>query len=121
LYSGVQRRYSSAPALLPLVVTCIVAYFVALPSNSWAMYSVTLEHRCNRQTRGKLRKLCVKDLIKPAQTVLPLTPPFADIVRMLREHSVKYVHIVNEIGLFCGVIHAQEITSARPMIPIRSP
>lgn len=101
----------SAPALLPLVVTCIVAYFVALPSNSRAMYSVTLEHQRNRQTRDQLRKLSVKDLIKPAQTVLSLTAPFADIVQMLREHSVKYIYIVNDAGWFCGVIHAQDVTS----------
>ena len=100
----------SAPALLPLVVTCIVAYFVALPSNRRAMYSVTLEHRRNRQTRGQLRKLSVKDLIKPAQTVLPLSAPFAEIVQMLREHSVKYVYMVNDAGWFCGVIHAQDVT-----------
>jgi CIC family chloride channel protein len=76
------------------------------------MYSVTLEHRRNRQTQGRLRKLCVKDLIKPAQTVLPLSAPFADIVKMLREHEVKYIYIVNDAGWFCGVVHAQNVTLA---------
>jgi CIC family chloride channel protein len=102
----------SVPALLPLVLTCIVAYFVAQPSNSPAMYSVTLEHRRNRQAQGRLSKLVVKDLIKPAQTVLPLTAPFDDIVEMLREHAVKYLYIVNDAGRFCGVIYAQEVTLA---------
>ncbi len=102
----------SVPALLPLVLTCMVAYFVALPSNTRAMYSVTLEHQRERQTRGRLRKLCVKDLLKPAETVLPLTAPFADIIQMLREHEVKYVYIVNDAGWFCGVIHAQDVTLA---------
>ena len=102
----------SAQALLPLVLTCLVAYFVALPSSSRAMYSVTLQHRHNRQTRDRLRKLCVKDLLKPAQTVLPLTAPFIDVVQMLKEHEVKYVYIVNEANWFCGVIHTQAVTAA---------
>lgn len=102
----------SVPALLPLVLACIVAYFAALPSNARAMYSVTLEHRRNREARGQLRKLCVKDLIKPAETVLPLTAPFADIVEMLRDHAVKYVYVVNDTGWFCGVVHAQDVTLA---------
>jgi CIC family chloride channel protein len=102
----------SVPALLPLVLACIVAYFVALPSNARAMYSVTLQHRRNRQTRGRLRQLCVKDLIKPAETVLPLTASFADMIQMLREHSVKYIYIVNDAGWFCGVVHAQDVTLA---------
>ncbi len=102
----------SVPALLPLVLTCIVAYFVGQSSNTPAMYSVTLEHRRNRQTQGRLSKLVVKDLIKPAQTVLPLNAPFDDIVEMLREHSVKYLYIVNDAGRFCGVVYAQEVTLA---------
>lgn len=102
----------SAPALLPLVLTCFVGYFVALPSNTRAMYSVTLEHQRNRQARGRLQKLCVKDLLKPAQTILPLTASFDDIVKMLREHEVKYIYIVNDAGWFCGVVHAQDVTLA---------
>ncbi len=102
----------SAPALLPLVISCIVAYFIALPSNSRVMYSVTLEHQRNRQTRGQLRKLCVRDLIKPAKTVLPLTAPFIDLVKILGEYEVKYLYIVNDAGWFCGVVHAQDVTLA---------
>ncbi|HEX2912399.1 MAG TPA: ClcB-like voltage-gated chloride channel protein [Chloroflexia bacterium] len=100
----------SAPALLPLVLTCIVAYFVGQPFNTRVMYSVTLEHRRQRQTRGKLQKLSVKDLIKPAETVLPLTASFDELVEMLREHAVKYIYVVNDAGWFCGVVPAQEVT-----------
>lgn len=102
----------SAPALLPLVLTCIVAYFVALPGNNRPMYSVALEHRRSRQTRGRLSRLCVKDLIKPAETVVPLTAPFSDIVQMLRKHSVKYIYVVNDVGWFMGVVASQDVTSA---------
>jgi CIC family chloride channel protein len=102
----------SAPAVLPLVLACIVAYFVALPGNPRVMYSVTVEHRRGRELRGRLRKLCVQDLIKPAETVLPLAASFADIVRMLREHAVKYIYIVNDAGWFCGVVRAQDVTTA---------
>ena len=101
----------TTPVLLPLTLACIVAYFVALPGNGRAMYSVAIEHYRNRQTRGRLRKLRVKDLIKPAETALPLTARFADIVRMLQEYSVKYIYVVNDAGWFCGVVHARDVTS----------
>jgi chloride channel protein, CIC family len=102
----------SAPAVLPLVLACIVAYFVALPGNPRVMYSVTVEHRRGRELRGRLRKLHVQDLIKPAETVLPLKASFADIIRMLRAHSVRYVYIVNDTGWFCGVVRVQDVTAA---------
>jgi CIC family chloride channel protein len=76
------------------------------------MYSVTSEHRRGRELRGRLRKLQVQDLIKPAETVLPLQAPFADLIRMLREHSVRYIYIVNDAGWFCGVVRAQDVTAA---------
>jgi CIC family chloride channel protein len=102
----------SPAVLLPLVLACIVGYFVALPGNNRAMYGVVVEHRRSRETRGRLSKLCVRDLVKPAETVLPLTAPFSDIVRMLREHAVKFIYVVNDAGWFIGVVRAQDVTSA---------
>lgn len=101
----------SVPALLPLVLACIVGYLVALRGSTRAMYGVTIEHRRKRETRGRLARLCVKDLMKPAETVLPLTAPFSEIVRMLKEHSVKFVYIVNDAGWFLGVVRAQDVTA----------
>jgi CIC family chloride channel protein len=102
----------SAPVLLPLVLACLVAYFVALPTNSPTLYSVTSAHRRRRELRGRLRKLCVQDLIQPTETVLPLKAPFAEVIRLLREHSVRYVYVVNEAGWFWGVVRAQDVTAA---------
>jgi CIC family chloride channel protein len=102
----------SAPVLLPLIVACLVAYFVALPGNPRVLYNVTVEHRRGRQVRGRLRKLHVQDLIQPADTVVPLTAPFGDLIGLLREHAVKYIYVVNDAGWFCGVVPAQEVTTA---------
>jgi CIC family chloride channel protein len=102
----------SAPALLPLILACNVGYFVAVPRNRRAMYSVTIEHRRRRETRGQLSTLHVKDLIKPPETVLPLTAPFEEIMQMLAEHTVRYLYVVDEAGRFRGVVSASDVTSA---------
>ncbi|MEO8287036.1 MAG: ClcB-like voltage-gated chloride channel protein [Chloroflexota bacterium] len=102
----------SAPALLPLVLTCIIAYFVGVRGSGRAMYSVVVEHRRKRETRGQLSRLCVRDLIKPAETTLPLTASFDEIVHVLEEHTVRYVYVVNDSGWFRGVIRARDVTSA---------
>ncbi len=101
----------SAAAVLPLVLACIVGYFVALPGRNRPMYSVTIEHQRGRQMRGRLRKLLVKDLLQPAETVLPLRAPFAALVGMLREHTVRYIYVVNDEGWFVGVVSAGDVAA----------
>lgn len=101
----------SYQVVLPLLVSCIVAYFVARATGTTSMYEITLRRHQDEQQRMRLRTTQMRELIQPAQTVVPLTASVADMTRVFLEYPVKYLYVTDEAGRFRGAVALKDITS----------
>ncbi|KWK17282.1 voltage-gated chloride channel protein ClcB [Burkholderia stagnalis] len=101
----------SYQVVLPLMVSCVVAYFVARATGTTSMYEITLHHHQDALERLRLRATQMRELIQPAQTVVPLTASVADMTRVFLEYPVKYLYVTDEAGRFRGAVALKDITS----------
>ena len=97
--------------VLPLLVSCVFAYFVARATGTTSMYEITQHHYQDAQERLRLRTTQMRALIQPAQTVVPLTASVADMTRVFLEYPVKYLYVTDEAGRFRGAVALKDITS----------
>ncbi|MDP5008334.1 MAG: ClcB-like voltage-gated chloride channel protein, partial [Glaciimonas sp.] len=102
----------SYSVMLPLMLSCVVAYFVARSLNGPSMYDITLKRHRDEEARVRLRGIHMSELIRPAETVLPITAPFDEISRLFLKYPVKYIYIVDVNQHYCGVVALQDITSS---------
>lgn len=102
----------SHETLLPLMLSCVVAYFTASGIGGVAMYEITLRRSRDERARTALRGSHMRDLIKPADTVLPLNASFTEMSAMFLRFPVKYIYIVDRDNLYCGAVALQDVTSA---------
>ncbi|CAM2149026.1 chloride channel protein, CIC family [Pararobbsia alpina] len=101
----------SYQVVLPLMLACVVAYFIARSQGETSMYQVIITRNRSHQERVRLRATQMRELIRPADTVIDDTAPFSDITRIFLEYPVKYVYVVNGSGCFRGVVALQDVTS----------
>jgi CIC family chloride channel protein len=102
----------SHEALLPLMLSCVVAYFTATSIGGLSMYDITSRRNRDEQERNALRQSHMRDLIKPAETVLPINATFAELTSMFLQHPVKYIYIVDANNYYCGAVALQDVTSS---------
>jgi CIC family chloride channel protein len=102
----------SYEVVLPLMLACVIAFFIARAGDGLSMYDVTQRRMREAQARLRLRGTRMVELIRPADTVLPLTASFKELTRMFLEYPFKYIYITDEAGAFCGVVALQRLTSA---------
>jgi chloride channel protein, CIC family len=101
----------SYQVVLPLMVSCVVAYFVARATGTTSMYEITLRHQQDAQERLRIRTTQMRELIQPAQTVVSLTASVADMTRVFLEYPVKYIYVTDDAGRFRGAVALKDITS----------
>jgi CIC family chloride channel protein len=101
----------SYQVMLPLMLACVIAYFVARGAGGLSMYEITLRRQRDEQERLRLRSTQMRDLVKPAETVLPLGAPFAQMAAMFREHPVKYIYVVDARGRYQGVVALRDLAA----------
>ncbi|HLX00589.1 MAG TPA: ClcB-like voltage-gated chloride channel protein [Trinickia sp.] len=101
----------SYQVVLPLMLSCVVAYFVARAIGKTSMYEITLRRLEDEQERLRLRSLLLRELVKPAETVVPLTASVDHMTRIFLEYPVKYLYVTNDAGCFLGVVALKDITS----------
>jgi CIC family chloride channel protein len=102
----------SYQVVLPLMLSCVVAYFAARAIGKTSMYEITLRRNAEEQERVRLRATQMRELIKPAATVVPLTASVQDMTRVFLEYPVKYLYVTDDNERFCGVVALKDITSA---------
>lgn len=100
----------SHQAILPLVLACVVAYFVSRGLAQAVMYEVTLHHEDNQALRQRLRQARLGSLLKPAQTVVHDTTPVRQAQEMFLDYPVKYLYVVDAEHNWQGVIAQQDLT-----------
>jgi CIC family chloride channel protein len=89
----------------------VVAYFVSRAIGKTSMYEITLRRNHEEQERSRLRATQMRELIRPAETVVPPNASVQDMTRVFLEYPVKYLYVANESGAFLGVVALKDITS----------
>ncbi|WP_410007563.1 ClcB-like voltage-gated chloride channel protein [Pandoraea sp. NE5] len=98
--------------VLPLMLACVVAYFVARSSAQMPMYEVVAKRRLDADRRLRLRSARMLELIRPTETVLTLDATFEDTSKVFLAHPVKYIYVLDEAKAYVGVVTFQDIASA---------
>jgi CIC family chloride channel protein len=101
----------SYQVVLPLMLACVIAHLITRSLNGQPMYAITNRRNQEEKERLRLRGIHMRDLIKPAVTVLPLEATIAELSRMFLANSVKFVYIVNDSTRFQGVVALSDVTS----------
>lgn len=99
----------SYQVMLPLMLACVLAYYVARGVGGLPMYEITQRRQREEQERLRLRGTQMRELIKPAETVLPLNASLEQMTAMFRAHPVKYIYIVDEGQRYQGVVALRDI------------
>ena len=95
--------------VLPLMLGCVIAYFVARAQRESSMYSATLREARRSEEREPWRSLAVAELIKPAAPCVGEDAGFAQVERAFLEHPVRYVYVLDGERRFAGVISLDRI------------
>ncbi|MBN3753537.1 ClcB-like voltage-gated chloride channel protein [Paraburkholderia sp. Tr-20389] len=101
----------SYQVVLPLMLSCVVAYFAARAIGKTSMYDITLHRNRAEQERMRLRATQMRELIRPPQTVVQPDATVHDMTRVFLEYPVKYLYVTDESGAFLGVVALKDITS----------
>jgi CIC family chloride channel protein len=101
----------SYQVMLPLMLSCVVAFFIARTSVQTSMYDVTLRRNRELKERIKLAATQMRELVKPADTVVALETDVQAMTRVFLEFPVKYLYVVDTHNHFRGVVALKDITS----------
>ncbi|WP_237173584.1 ClcB-like voltage-gated chloride channel protein [Paracandidimonas lactea] len=96
--------------VLPLMLAGVVAYFISRAVAEVAMYDVTIVRERDKLLRLKLRQTLIRDLVRPADTVVKTSAPLSEAVRLFIEYPVRYLYVVNDDNVFQGVIAQGDLT-----------
>jgi chloride channel protein, CIC family len=101
----------SYQVVLPLALSCVVAYFVARAIGKTSMYDITLHRNREEQERMRARSTQMRELIRPPQTVVLPAATVQEMTRVFLEYPVKYLYVTDEAGCFLGVVALKDITA----------
>ncbi|TCT00472.1 CIC family chloride channel protein [Paralcaligenes ureilyticus] len=97
--------------VLPLMLACVIAYFVSRAIAEVSMYEVVLVRERDALLRFRLRHAQLSEMVKPAVTVVKTSAPVTDALQMFLDYPVKYLYVVDEDNVYQGVIAQQDLTS----------
>ena len=101
----------SYQVVLPLMLSCVVAYVVARSLDGRSMYDITLKRHRDAEERLRLRGTHMSELIRPAETVLKEDASMEDMSAVFLKYPVKYIYIVDDDERYQGVVALQDLTS----------
>ncbi|TDV37914.1 CIC family chloride channel protein [Paraburkholderia caballeronis] len=101
----------SYQVMLPLMLACVVAYFVARSTGNASMYEITLHRNREEAERLRLRSTQMRELIRPADTVVTTGATVREMTRVFLEYPVKYLYVTDDAGRFVGAVALKDITS----------
>ena len=101
----------SYQVVLPLMLSCVVAYFAARAIGKTSMYDITLHRNREEKERMRLRSTQMRELIRLPQTVVQPNATVHDMTRVFLEYPVKYLYVTDESGSFLCVVALKDITS----------
>lgn len=96
--------------VLPLILACVIAYFVSRAVAEVAMYEVMLRRERDQQTRSQWQHTPLSQLVRPANTVVSTDTPVAEALQMFEDYPVRYLYVVDEHNIYQGVIAQHDLT-----------
>ena len=97
--------------MLPLMLASVLAYYASRSSEGTAMYDITVTRIREEKARSELRATLMRDLVQPAETVLPIDASFTEMTHMFLQFPVKYIYIIDAANRYQGVVALQDLTS----------
>jgi CIC family chloride channel protein len=104
----------SYQVMLPLMLACVIAYFLARAVGGEPMYEITARRQRDEQARLRLSATQMIDLVKPAETVVPLHASLPAMLAMFRDHPVKYLYVVDDDARYQGVVALRDLAVLAP-------
>ncbi|MFA5521996.1 MAG: ClcB-like voltage-gated chloride channel protein [Castellaniella sp.] len=96
--------------VLPLMMACVVAYFVSRAVAEVAMYDVTRVRAHHERMRQQFSHTTLDALIRPATTVVRPADSVRAVMDMFVENPVRTVYVVDEDNVYQGAIARQDLT-----------
>lgn len=95
--------------MLPLMLACVISYYVSRSIEPVPIYSEALERKGAALYGKQLSKLQVKDLMRSDPLAVRETARFREIAQSFLTNNNKYLYVVDDGGLFQGVIPLHDI------------
>ncbi|MDF1526486.1 MAG: chloride channel protein [bacterium] len=107
---------STYEIILPLMITCMLSTLITTSLKRDSIYTSKLARKGVEITQGweqsVLRSLKVRDVASDQVVTVPEGMNLIDIVEMLKEENVSYLHMVGDDGRLKGIISFTDIRSA---------
>lgn len=101
----------STNVIVPLMLACVLAYFVSRSITGVVMFTITGDRDKNDEVRRELSKLRVNSMIHPTTTALTTGHTVRDALNLFIEEGLRFIYIINEEKEFLGAIAHKDITS----------
>lgn len=102
----------SYQVMLPLMAASVIAYFVARSADAGSMYEITVHRREQHDEQLRLRALCARDLVEPAETVVGPHADKESMSRLFLQYPVKYLYVVDAEQRYLGVVPLSALGAA---------
>jgi len=102
----------SYQVMLPLMAASVIAYFVARSADAGSMYEITVRRREQHDEQLRLRALCARDLVEPAETVVGPHADRESMSRLFLQYPVKYLYVVDAGQRYLGVVPLSALGAA---------
>jgi CIC family chloride channel protein len=95
--------------ILPLMMGCVIAYYLSIGIEPASIYSEALKRKGARLFDDQLGRLRVRDLMKSGPPVVAPTAGFDEIAHYFISHRFNYLYVVDEAKHFLGVVSLHDI------------
>ena len=95
--------------ILPLMMGCVIAYYLSVGIEPASIYSEALKRKGARLFDEQLSHLRVMDLMKPEPPSVPVTAGFNEIAQYFISHRFNYLYVVDTNRHFLGVVSLHDI------------
>ncbi|HEX4085939.1 MAG TPA: ClcB-like voltage-gated chloride channel protein [Chthoniobacteraceae bacterium] len=95
--------------ILPLMLGCVIAYYLSIGIEPASIYSESLKRKGARLFDEQLSNLRVLDLMKTSPPVIPVTAEFNEIAQNFISHRFNYLYVVDADRHFLGVVSLHDI------------
>jgi CIC family chloride channel protein len=95
--------------ILPLMLGCVLAYYISVGIEPGSIYSEALRRKGARLFDEQLGRLRVMDLMKLEPPTVPVTAGFSEIAQSFISHRFNYLYVADARRRFLGVVSLHDI------------
>jgi CIC family chloride channel protein len=94
--------------VLPLMLSCVVAYYTARAIDETSIYADVLERK-QRDTPSVIAGDTIRPLVRPKPVTVVENASFADIVHVFVEHRHNFIYVVDSDNRFLGAVALHDL------------